>query len=228
MFETPRPCSVYIVEDNAITRRALISAVGAHDSLLLAGASDCVKTAIEWLRIHPVDVLLTDLGLPDGSGLDVIRACAVLRPDCSVMVITIFGDDMTVFAAIEAGASGYILKGSSALDITQTIQDLIAGGSPMSPIIARKLLLRLNLKKVPRPREIHVDNSVAANEVGLTRREQDTLELIARGYTYAETAELLSVSLSTVRTHIRGIYGKLAVRSNTEAIFEANKLGLIS
>lgn len=226
MSETPQACSVFIVEDNINMREALISALGTSENLVLAGACDCVLTAIHWLKMNQTDVLLVDLGLPDGSGIEIIRACKVYQPQCSIMVITILGDEMTVFSAIEAGASGYILKGSSALDITQTIRDLMAGGSPISPIIARKLLLRLNCQKtIPQTEKIIEGRS--ANEAGLTKREQDTLELIARGYTYAETAKLLSVSISTVRTHIRGIYGKLSVRSSTEAIFEASKLGII-
>lgn len=216
---------VIIVEDDLRTRDNLSLAVRASAGFSLQAAFDTAHPAIAWIQENQVDVLLTDLGLPDASGIEVIRACAARWPDSDIMVITMFGDERNVLSSIEAGATGYILKDNDQLDVTRAMQDLCSGGSPMSPLIARKVLERaLTHKARAQPLiEAHPENTV----VNLTKRESDTLDLIARGYTYEEVARLLHVSLSTVQTHIRGIYSKLAVHSRGEAVFEAHKLGLL-
>lgn len=216
---------VVVVEDDEHTRAHLCAAVEAQEGYALAASFDSARPAIAWLKTNSADVLLTDLGLQEGSGIDVIRACASFLPACDIMVITMFGDEKNVLSSIEAGATGYILKDDDRLDIARAMQDLRAGGSPMSPHIARKVLTRVRRQEAPA-----VEQAAAAPAppgVVLTKREAETLDLIARGYTYEEVARLLAVSLSTVQTHIRGIYGKLAVNSRGEAVFEAHKLGLL-
>jgi DNA-binding NarL/FixJ family response regulator len=214
---------VVLVEDDLRTRENLSAAVRASAGFCLQAAFDTARPAIAWMQENQVDVLLTDLGLPDASGIEVIRACATRWPDSDIMVITMFGDERNVLSSIEAGATGYILKDNDQLDVTRAMQDLCAGGSPMSPLIARKVLERALTHKPARSSEM----SPLLTEVSLTKRESDTLDLIARGYTYEEVARLLNVTLSTVQTHIRGIYSKLAVHSRGEAVFEAHKLGLL-
>ena len=216
---------VVIVEDDAHARGKLCAAVDAIPGFALAAEFERALPAIAWLAGQHADVLLTDLGLPDGSGIDVIRACAARWPECAIMVITLFGDEKSVLASIEAGATGYILKDGDELDVARAMHDLLKGGSPMSPLIARKVLARALQREGP----VLVPCVAAQLPAGmaLTRREGETLGLIARGYTYEEVARLLSVSLSTVQSHIRGIYRKLAVNSRGEAVFEAHKLGLL-
>lgn len=224
---TPNPAivRVLIVEDDDRTRHNLCAAVAASDGYHLAAAFDQVLPAVAWLKANQVDVLLTDLGLPDGSGIDVIRACAARWPASDIMVITMFGDEKNVLASIEAGATGYILKDSDQIDVARAMHELRSGGSPMSPMIARKVLERALGHKVPIIVPTLANNK--PDHMSLTKREAETLDLIARGYTYDEVARLLAVSLSTVQTHIRGIYGKLSVHSRGEAVFEAHKLGLL-
>ena len=219
------PLAVVVVEDDSRTRKHLCDAIEAQQDLRLAASFAQMRPAITWLQQHSADVLLTDIGLPDGSGIDVIKACTALHPQCDIMVITMFGDEKNVLSSIEAGAAGYVLKDADQLDVVHAIRDLRSGGSPMSPLIARKLLTRVQLQGKPAAPEPVPGNS-AAKPV-LTKREADTLDLIARGYTYDEVARLLAVSVSTVQTHIKGIYGKLAVKSRGEAVFEAHKLGLL-
>lgn len=216
---------VVIVEDDDHTRENLCAAVEASEGYTLAAAFNRTHPAIVWLGVNHVDILLTDLGLPDGSGLDVIRVCVARWPACDIMVITMFGDEKNVLSSIEAGATGYLLKDGNHLDVNRALQDLRHGGSPMSPLIARKVLARALHRTVPAVSQKAAGSALP--DVTLTKRETETLDLIARGYTYAEVARLLSVSLSTVQTHIRGIYGKLAVNSRGEAVFEAHKLGLL-
>ncbi|HVL74491.1 MAG TPA: response regulator transcription factor [Noviherbaspirillum sp.] len=221
-----QPITVAVVEDDVRARTQLCAAIGAEPGLVLAASFERLQPALEWVREHVVDVLLTDLGLPDGSGIALIRACAQRHSGTDIMVITMFGDEASVLASIEAGASGYLLKDSNPPQVGQAIRELRAGGAPMSPMIARRVLTRMRTKEtLPAPaRKRPVPG---APGVCLTRRESETLDLIARGYTYEEAARLMSVSVSTVQTYIRGIYGKLAVSSRTQAVFEAHKLGLL-
>jgi DNA-binding NarL/FixJ family response regulator len=213
------PIRVVIVEDDAVTRRALSLAVESSPELKLVGAHDSVKPALEWLAANEVDVLLTDLGLPDGSGIDVIRACVQHQPKCDIMVITMSSDEDNVLACIEAGASGYVLKDAGRIDVVRAVMELRAGGSPISPIIARKVLARVRDPKKP---EEPNDRSVT-----LTKREAAILDLIARGDSYGDVAKMLSLSVGTVQTHIKNIYDKLSVHSRGEAVYEAHRRGLL-
>jgi DNA-binding NarL/FixJ family response regulator len=217
--------NVIVVEDDQATRARLCDAIAAQPNMKVSAACDRVRPALEWLEANKPDLLLTDLGLPDGNGIEVIKRCAALHPDCNILVITMFGDDKNVLSSVEAGASGYILKDSDHLDVGRAMLDLLAGGSPMSPVIARKVLNRA------RSVETQAGTSSAGDtgplKVTLTGRETEALNLIARGYTYEETARMLTISLSTVQTYIRSIYGKLAVTSRSGAVLEAHKLGLL-
>jgi DNA-binding NarL/FixJ family response regulator len=166
--------------------------------------------------------LLTDLGLPDGSGVSVIQDCRHLRPRADILVITMSSEEDQILACIKAGAAGYVLKDSVQLNILDAIVDLRAGGSPISPIIARKVLTRMRGD---------VSDDLGASEAEsalLTRREFSILDSISRGGSYAKVAEALGLSIGTVQTHIKNIYAKLGVHSRTEAIIEAQRLGLIS
>jgi DNA-binding NarL/FixJ family response regulator len=218
------PVRVLIVEDDAVTRRSLCMAVESEPALALAAAFDSVEPTLDWLKCNAPDILLTDLGLPDGSGLDVIRCCVQRYPDCDIMVLTMSSDEDQVLACIEAGAAGYVLKDARAFDIVRALLDLHAGGSPISPPIARKILARLQTKKNRRS-SVQEPESLTAGI--LTRRETAILDLIARGDSYGDVAKLLSVSVGTVQTHVKNIYGKLCVHSRGEAVYEAQRRGLL-
>ncbi len=215
--------SIAVVEDDKPLRETLCAAINAQPGMQVAAWFDSLAPARQWLMEHPVDVLLTDLGLPDGSGIDLIKVCAARHPRCDIMVITMFGDERNVIDSIEAGAVGYLLKDADQLDVARFITDLRQGGSPMSPLVARKLLLRAQPALQAQSQATADDGSIR-----LTPREQEALDLIARGYTYGEIASLLSVTVNTVQTHIKNTYTKLAVHSRSEAVFEAQKMGLLS
>ena len=231
---------VLIVEDDSQMREFFAASVARCDRLALAASVGSVAEARAWLDdpAHAVDVLLTDLGLPDGSGLDVIRHATRLHPACEPLVISMFGDEDNVLASIEAGALGYIHKDSTPDDIAHTILEMKDGASPISPMIARRVLskylsLQSNqaLAQEQRAQEaiekVAFEAQATANSGLLSRREQAVLELIARGFSYLEIARLQSVSVHTVQTHIKNLYSKLAVHSKSEAVFEATKLGLL-
>lgn len=217
------PIGVVVVEDDAVTRRSLCLAIEAEPALKLLATFDSVKPALTWLETQSADVVITDLGLPDGSGIDIIHACAKHHPACDIMVVTVSRDEANVLACIEAGASGYVLKDAGRMNVARAVLDLRAGGAPMSPAIARMVLAKVrDGKKVAAPAAAEGTDSTS-----LTKREAAILDLIAQGDSYGEVAKLLSVSVGTVQTHIKNIYGKLAVHSRGEAVFEAHRRGLL-
>jgi DNA-binding NarL/FixJ family response regulator len=211
--------TVIVVEDDpAFLARFCRIVAGAAELSLLAAVGDLASARLAIARQAP-DVLLTDLGLPDGSGVDLIRETAAAHPGTDIMVISVFGDDEHVLASIEAGATGYILKDSLPEEFVALIAQLRAGGSPISPTIARQLL-----KRFKRPAAAVAPTPVSA---GLTARESEVLGLIAKGFNFGEIAKLLEVSPHTINAHVKKIYHKLAVHSRGEAVYEAGKMGLL-
>jgi DNA-binding NarL/FixJ family response regulator len=212
--------TVLLVEDDVDTRERLAKAVSGHENLELISSVGTVSEGLESLKQYKPTVMLTDLGLPDGSGLDLIKAVSDLSPKTEVMVITIFGDEKHVLSAVESGAHGYLLKDGDDNYIGDSIIDMLNGSSPISPAIARHLLKRF---QVPTPeKEEHSDVPK------LTPRESEILKYVAKGFSFPEIADLLEMSPHTVTHHIKHIYKKLAVRSRGEAVFEAMQMGLVS
>ncbi len=216
---------VALVEDDAGTRHRLCLAVTQSPALELVFVAATAGEIGAWLCDGRPDVLLVDLGLPDGSGLEVIGWCRQLAPNAEIMVITMFGDEAHMIRAFEAGARGYLLKDGTEDDLSRHVLQLHAGGSPMSPIIARQLLTRMAPQATPTAAPTAADPGVTKNS--LSPREAEVLALVSRGYTYPELTRLLGVSLGTIQTHVKSIYSKLAVHSKTEAVFEARQLGLL-
>jgi DNA-binding NarL/FixJ family response regulator len=214
-----KPISVLIVEDDAVTRSMIAAAIASEPALTLAAALGSVRETLDWLKTGRADMLLADLGLPDGSGIEVIRACLRRCPECDVMVISMSSDEESVLACIEAGAAGYVLKDAGGIDIVRALMELQAGGSPISPMVARKVLSRMRSGAMP--------VAIVSDAPPLTKRESDILGLIARGDSYGAVARELSVSVGTVQTHVKNIYGKLSVHSRGEAVFEAQRRGLL-
>jgi DNA-binding NarL/FixJ family response regulator len=212
------------VEDEPEFLRRFSDAVLADSALTLLAAVGTGRAAMALLDSRPApDVMLLDLGLPDMSGVDVIRHAAAHAPECDVLVVTMFRDDQHVLASIEAGATGYLLKDASAGHIAASIHELHAGGSPISPGIARRVLARFR------------DGAFAANASAaaappsspLTERETELLRLAAKGLSFETISELMDISPHTVVAHVKKIYRKLAVHSRSEAVYEASQLGIL-
>lgn len=222
-------------------REFFSASVARCSELLLVGSVGTVAAAKAWLDDdgNTVDVLLADLGLPDGSGLEVSRHAVALHPRCEPLVISMFGDEDNVLASIQAGALGYIQKDSAPEDIAQTILAMRAGESPISPMIARRVLSNYRAdqvdKEYARAEKVSAatisgaaeDFAAAAPGGLLSPREQEVLALIARGFSYSEIARLQDVSVHTVQSHIKNLYTKLSVHSKSEAVFEATRMGLL-
>ena len=212
--------SVVVVDDLPEFRLAFGEMISAASDMRLAGISATVAGGLALLDQGPVDILLVDLCLPDGSGLTLIREAAKRWPSrCDVMVISVFADEYHVLAAIEAGATGYLLKDASPIDVVEQIRELRAGGSPISPVIARQLLLRLAPSAT--------SSSTARETVALTEQERLVLSFAAKGFTFDEAASLMSISRHTVMTYVKRSYQKLQVHSKTEALHEARRMGLL-
>jgi DNA-binding NarL/FixJ family response regulator len=227
LFEPALMPRVLIVEDD-VAFRDRYGAILAKDPAFEVVAS--VGTAAEGLAmldLRKPDILLVDLGLPDLSGIEVIRHGSRTLPACETMVVTVFGDEEHVLASIEAGASGYLLKDASEDNFLSGIRELMAGGSPISPIIARRLLKRfqpdLATDRATPPAVANVEES----DVSLSAREREILLLASKGYNYPEMGKLMGISPHTVTSHVKKIYRKLAVHSRGEAVFEAHRMGLI-
>lgn len=223
----PPPIHVAIVEDDPGFCDAIARAVQAAPDMRLVGVALSRADGLALLQGPPADVLLVDLGLPDGSGIDVIRAAALQWPSCSIMVSTNFGDETHVMRSIEAGAAGYLLKDSSPARMAEEIRSLASGGSPISPIIARQILARFQQGAAgTAPRQEPATAGAAATL--LSAREKEVLDYITKGFTTQEIAKLMELSHFTVRSFVRRIYSKLKVTSKAEAIYEARNLGLLA
>jgi len=232
----PSRIRVALVEDDLHFQHAIVSAIAGSADIRLIGTAGTREKGLRMLSGSPADVLLVDLGLPDGSGIDVIQAAQVRWPQCAVMVNTTFGDEAHVLRSIEAGASGYLLKDSAAATMLQEIRSLHAGGSPISPLIARQILRRFHpggasatpADIAPTKKSTPSTGSQGQDpQAQLSVREKEVLEFITKGFTADEIARLMAVSVHTVQTYIRRIYSKLNVHSKAEAIYEARNQGLL-
>ncbi len=216
---TAATISVVIVEDDPAALRRFVQAIDAAADMTVLRTFDSGREALAWLEHHAADVLLADLGLPDLPGLAVIAYCAQRHARCDILVVTMYEDEAHVIRSLEAGAGGYLLKDSASEEIPARIRELRAGGAPMSPVIARQVLRRFRLTPVA--------GQGAPAPTILTPREAAVLNHVARGFSHAEIARMERIAVSTVATHIRHIYEKLAVHSRSEAVYEAQQLGLI-
>jgi DNA-binding NarL/FixJ family response regulator len=211
--------SILVVEDDAETREYFAEALlgDGDDSYHVAVAASLTQGRSELDHKWP-DVLLVDLGLPDGSGLDLIRRARELSTDILILVITVFGDESSVLGAIEAGAHGYLLKSEAPADLRESVRQVLAGGAPISPGIASHLLRRF--------RRTESDDELKGPP--FTPRERDVLTLMVKGLPYLEAAEILGVTRNTVAGHVKSIYAKLEVSSRGEAVYEALSQGIVT
>jgi len=215
-FYLPATISVMLIEDDVNFQNALLEAIQSESDMQLVAVAGTCAQGLLLLEQVQFDVLLVDLGLPDGSGIEVIRVAYQKWPERNIMVCTTFGDELHVMQSLEAGASGYLLKDSTPGTMVSEIRSLHSGGSPISPLIARQILTRFRQPIVP------------AAAAMLSAREKQVLEYITRGFTANEIAELMALSRHTVLTFIRRIYSKLKVNSKSEAIFEARQQKLLN
>jgi DNA-binding NarL/FixJ family response regulator len=216
-------CRILLIEDDAPVRERLAGIIGRWPRGHLIAACGTLTEATAIIAKNPIDLLITDLNLPDGHGIQAIRMLRQTQAEADAMVISVLADDRNVIEAIEAGATGYILKDSDPIDIIDAITELLAGRSPISSTIARTIVRRLG----NRDAESASPNEDFAAVQPLTSREMDVLWGIAKGFTYGELAERLEISKQTVPVHVKSIYRKLHTNNRSETVYEASRRGLI-
>ncbi len=207
--------NVLVVEDEPEFMRRFADA-----GLELAGGA-----AIALLDADAPDAMLVDRGLPDISGVEVIRHATGHHPDCDVMFVLMFGDDAHLVASIEAGATGYLLKDATEQRIAAGIHELRLGGSPISPSIARRLLSRSRVSVTPGAPDAPA--TAWSEPPLLIERETEILRLTTKGLGFDTIGGLLQISPHIVVAHVKKIYRRLAVHSRSEAVYEASQLGLL-
>jgi two-component system nitrate/nitrite response regulator NarL len=220
----PRPSRLLLVEDNPLFVEQI------QDALALQARRWTVLQVAEGLRalnlIHQkdqaLDLAMVDLGLPDISGIEVVKACSRQFPEVPIVVISVMASEPLVMNAIEAGARGYILKGETVDEITRAIDQVMEGIYPLSPSLARFLF-----KKLAGDQSGPRGESSARNAFNLTPRELETLNFLAQGLTYEGVAVQMGVALSTIQWNVRNLYRKLNVRSQVQAITKARSHDLI-
>ncbi len=207
-----------IIEDDPAAVDRLRAAIDSADDIAVVAVARNLNSGMALVAAGGFDVLLCDLGLPDGSGIALIRECARRYPETDIIVITIFADQAKVIESIKAGARGYLVKDERLESCVDGIREIRRGGSPISPIIARQLLQQLGPPTT---------NTAGPLQEPLSPRETEVLNLLARGFSYSEIAGLLTLSPQTVGTYVKRIYRKLEVNSRAEAVFEASSRGIM-
>jgi DNA-binding NarL/FixJ family response regulator len=225
------PVRLFVVEDQTRILKNQLRVLEGRPELEIVGTALSGETALEQLPGAHADVLLLDLGLPRMSGIDVTRRVKAEHPRLEVLVFTIFDEEDRVLEAVKAGASGYLLKGASADKIVEAILEVRAGGTVIQPSLARRLLRHFRIDPEPVEAAAATAPTLAQEEEPLrplSDREREILQLIAKGVSNSEAAQLLGLSKATIRTHLEHIYRKLEVSNRVEAVTEGIRKGLIS
>ncbi len=200
------PITVAITEDNLEICEELKQIISEDRGLQCVCVCRNLQTALRELPKHNPDVVIMDVRLPDGSGIDGTARLKRILPRSEFMIYTVYEESEEIFRALEAGASGYLLKETSPEEILRAIREIKHGGVPMNGEVARKVIQ--SFRRLPTQPE------------QLTAREEEILKLLAQGHLTKEIADQLSISLETVKSHLKHIYGKLHVRSRTEAVIK--------
>jgi DNA-binding NarL/FixJ family response regulator len=196
-----------VVEDDPALRENLVHFLRLAPDIECVSEHGSAEAALRELPELKPDVVLMDINLPGMSGIDCLRRLKARLPVVQVLMVTMYDDGDRVFKALLAGASGYLLKVSIAAEIVPAVREVMQGGSPLNSFIARKVV-KFFQERPPAPKD----------DAGLTPREREVLELLAKGLTYKEIAARLIISIDTVRRHCHNIYGKMHVASRTEAV----------
>jgi DNA-binding NarL/FixJ family response regulator len=225
------PIRVFVVEDQTKILKNQLKLLEGSPEITIIGTALSGETGLEEVRRLKPDVLLLDLGLPRMSGIDVTRAVKAELPEVEILIFTIFDEEDKVLEAVKAGASGYLLKGTTADKMIEAIKEVRAGGTVIQPNLARRLLKHFRVGEAPTSPAAPepAGGSLGEEPEGkkLSARETEILQLIAKGVSNSEAAKMLTLSKATIRTHLEHIYRKLEVTNRVEAVTEGLRKGLI-
>lgn len=211
--------TVLVVEDNNIIRDSLRALLNGTEGLSCPGAyNSCEQLFANNNAISNADIVLMDIGLPGMDGIEGVKKLKQMRPELDIVMLTVYEENQKVFDALCAGACGYLVKKTPPVKLLEAISEVYNGGSPMSPVIARKVVGILQGEK---------KSTASENDDKLTEREIEVLSCLSDGQSYQEIADRLYISIDTVRQHIKSIYGKLHVHTQSGAVAKAIRKGII-
>ena len=208
------PLSVLLYEDDELLRSSLKSMISLNEGFQCLAAFGIVLEAVDQIQQYGPDLVFMDIDMPEMTGIEALKKVRQSNPDLPIIMLTVFDDNTHVLDSIFAGASGYLLKKHISTRLFDAIEEVLAGGAPMSPSIARMVIDSMRQKP-------------AENNYKLTSREKEILTSLSQGNSYKMIAAEFDISLDTVRTHIKKIYEKLQVHSQTEAVSKAINEGLV-
>ena len=219
---------ILIVDDDPAVRQRLQRVAGQAAPQARCAMAGSLAEAREQMSSSRFDVALLDVGLPDGSGLDLLPWMQAHAPAVDAVVVSSLGDDATVLQAIRGGAVGYLLKNGSDAELELSLGSMQRGGAPIDPVIARRILRLMAAPPVGQAALATIGNAPASPAPAeLSAREMEVLQLVAQGHSNREIAASLSLSINTVECHAKNIYRKLAVRSRAGAVYSARAQGLL-
>jgi DNA-binding NarL/FixJ family response regulator len=201
------PIKVAIIEDDEWIRENLVAQIRENEGFICAGACRTGEEAVEQIPRNAPDVILMDINLPKMNGIECVRQLKALIPTAQILMLTVYEDSERIFNSLLAGASGYLLKRTPRAEILEAVAEVHRGNSPMTGHIARKVVQYFNQRG---------RNDTELEK--LSKREREVLDHLAQGVPYKEIADVLSLSIDTIRIHIKGIYSKLHVHSRGEAV----------
>ncbi|MEM7143839.1 MAG: response regulator transcription factor [Verrucomicrobiota bacterium] len=220
MSDIPESIIVWLIEDNDVYRRGLSRAIDSADGMSCPEAYPDAESALANIKSgSPPDVILLDVGLPGIDGLSALKQFTKVSPETRIVLLTVFNDTDKIFNAVCAGANGYLLKTASTDQVLSAVRQAAAGGAPMDPDVAGRVLTLFNQLADTKPAQ--------TEDYGLSDREKQILEQMAQGLVNKEIADVLDISPHTVVNHLRSIYAKLHVNTNTGAVAKAIREGLV-
>jgi DNA-binding NarL/FixJ family response regulator len=220
MSDLPENITVWLVEDNEVYRLGLSRAINSAEGMRCPEAFADAETALEAIDTGMIpDVILLDVGLPGMDGLSALKEFTKIAPETRIVLLTVFNDTDKIFKAVCAGANGYLLKTASTDQVLSAVRQAAAGGAPMDPDVADRVLRLFNQMAEAKTHQ--------PADYGISAREKQILEQMAKGLVNKEIADVLDISPHTVINHLRSIYAKLHVNTNTGAVAKAIREGLV-